>query len=206
MWPFNVKSKRRFTANLAPGAPAEVRELLAMLDRLRDRCRNPESIQLRPCLSEEKISLFESFYGVQLPEEYRNFVKYAGDGGIGPDFGIFPLRDTVPVGHEAFPPSILPDEAAKCIPLLATPFPYTAEVTEEQFQDTDESDPFWDHFLSVRGCLQIVESGCGRGYLLVVNGPAAGTIWIRGDDGFYPEGVKFYDWYRCWLEAAIKDC
>ncbi|MCH2045894.1 MAG: SMI1/KNR4 family protein [Saprospiraceae bacterium] len=46
-----------------------------------------------PCLSEKEISHYEEKLGIQLPSDYRNFIKYIGNGGAGPQQGVLPLAE-----------------------------------------------------------------------------------------------------------------
>jgi hypothetical protein len=48
--------------------------------------------ELEPALSEGQVRLFEQRYNVTLPESYRSFVTAVGDGGAGPQHGLWPLN------------------------------------------------------------------------------------------------------------------
>ena len=52
--------------------------------------------QLGPRVSEEAISAFEAHFGVSLPEGYRDFLLWIGDGGAGPFYGLYPLKEVDP--------------------------------------------------------------------------------------------------------------
>ena len=52
--------------------------------------------QLGPRISEEAISAFEARFGVSLPEGYRDFLLWIGDGGAGPFYGLYPLKEVEP--------------------------------------------------------------------------------------------------------------
>ena len=52
--------------------------------------------QLRPPASEKAIAAFETRFGVSLPEGYRNFLLWMGNGGAGPFYGLYPLKEVEP--------------------------------------------------------------------------------------------------------------
>ena len=47
--------------------------------------------RLGPPLDEATLVRFESAFGVQIPEDYRSFLKHVGDGGPGPGTGLHAL-------------------------------------------------------------------------------------------------------------------
>lgn len=52
--------------------------------------------RLNPPATEEWIAAFEARFGVTLPEGYRDFLLWMGDGGAGPFCGLYPLKATEP--------------------------------------------------------------------------------------------------------------
>jgi hypothetical protein len=48
--------------------------------------------QWNPPASVEEVEEFEQKIGVRLPEEYRDFLLLAGNGGAGPYYGLFSLQ------------------------------------------------------------------------------------------------------------------
>lgn len=48
--------------------------------------------KLNPVTTIEKVEEFEEKYGIKLPKEYVNFLTKIGNGGAGPDYGLFPLE------------------------------------------------------------------------------------------------------------------
>ena len=50
---------------------------------------------LNPCLSEEQVRESESRYGIDIPEEYRNFLLFMGNGGAGPAYGVFSPQNRI---------------------------------------------------------------------------------------------------------------
>jgi hypothetical protein len=178
-------------------------ELLERLKQRDGRCdrvfrASEHRYRLGPRLSIETVSAFEREHAITLPAEYRDFLLYAGNGGAGPDYGLVPLHDAVPR-----------DDAPAYRELLSQPFPYTVQLTPEEFAPLGDDDPLWDEFFSdrlIRGCLRLAHNGCNNWDLIVVNGPAHGTVWsdCRGScQGLVPQEKGFYEWYRDWLEQSL---
>ncbi|MDE7300391.1 MAG: SMI1/KNR4 family protein [Lachnospiraceae bacterium] len=68
--------------------------------------------QLKPPISEETIAAFETRFGISLPEGYRNFLLWMGDGGAGPFYGLDQLK--------AMEPCQLPDYSGGAVLPLGT--------------------------------------------------------------------------------------
>lgn len=74
----------------------------AILDRFRQRdprCQYNAShrhhYRLGPPLDEAALARYEAAFGVQLPADYRSFLKHIGDGGPGPGSGLHALSRVV---------------------------------------------------------------------------------------------------------------
>lgn len=52
--------------------------------------------RLNPPALEKTIATFETHFGVSLPEGYRNFLLWIGNGGAGPFYGLYSLGTTEP--------------------------------------------------------------------------------------------------------------
>lgn len=81
--------------------PAWVGKLRSQLKKAGERDRDlsrfgaySHKYQLDPPASEEAVAAFEARFGLSLPEGYRSFLLWIGDGGAGPFYGLYPL-DTV---------------------------------------------------------------------------------------------------------------
>jgi len=48
-----------------------------------------------PPLEEKRIREFEDYYEIELPKEYRAFIKKIGNGGAGPYYGISNLKKSI---------------------------------------------------------------------------------------------------------------
>lgn len=66
----------------------EVRALLEKARTADAECKQfgakHHQYKLNPPASLEEVEVFEESVGVTLPEDYRNFLLYAGNGGAGP--------------------------------------------------------------------------------------------------------------------------
>lgn len=104
-----------------------------------------------PPLLESELEAIESELGVRFPDDYRTFLTTIGDGGVGPGYGLLPVRKGIEERHvpiygldEAFEPPRSPRECLDlCMPGM--------------------------HLVTYDGCAYYTG--------LVVSGPAAGTMW-----------------------------
>jgi SMI1 / KNR4 family (SUKH-1) len=164
-------------------------------------------MRVNPPLSPEAVAAVEARLGVVLPEEYRAFITRIGDGGAGPAYGMFSLEQ-----------ALRATEVHRVPDLLAQPFRHVEAYDPE----TDpEWNAFWDRVdeggvseeeqdlfgvREQRGALMLCHEGCGYMHMLVVTGPARGTMWMDGrcsDYGFSPFNVTFLEWYERWLDDVL---
>ncbi len=59
--------------------------------------------QLEPPALKETIAAFEARFGVSLPEGYRNFLLWMGNGGAGPFYGLYSLGASEPCQLPDYP-------------------------------------------------------------------------------------------------------
>lgn len=159
-------------------------------------------------LSEAEILAFETVHQVSLPPDYRYFLRYLGNGGAGPDYGIFSLGtwegDKSWVGNDWL------------VGKLAEPFPHTTAWNPVPFDpekdEPDDSilDEIGEEYFAtkhVNGSMPIGTIGCGIWFILIVAGPEYGSVWIdrrvdwRGLSRVHP---TFSSWYLQWLSDAEK--
>ncbi|MDV6168793.1 SMI1/KNR4 family protein [Flavobacterium sp. DG1-102-2] len=168
--------------------------------------------QLNYPLSEKEILNFEKTNQIQLPIEYRNFIKDIGNGGAGPVYGIFRLQDwdlELDIENKNF---------------LNEKFPHTEKwnliFPENQNDEYDsESDAFvaWESECfserHIYGSIRICHFGCAIYYVLVVSGVEKGNIWVDAratDEGIYPvtsetkSRYNFAEWYNEWIADSLK--
>lgn len=134
-----------------------------------------------PALLSE-VEALEKTLGVTLPEEYRNFLLQAGNGGAGPAYGLFSVQE-IP-GWMDWP--LEPEE-----PPVLSPERDAADLS------TDEN---WR-----RGCMPIGSQGDTYFTALMLTGPHRGRVvyweW-EGSWAFFPEARTFLDWYQRWLREV----
>lgn len=113
--------------------------------------------RLAPPAGEEAIQVFELKYGIWLPEEYRNFLMLAGDGGAGPYYGIYGLR--------ALEQALKDDQDYS---LLSGPALYP-KMSDEDWDIAVKGQPF-------AGILPIGSQGCTHMTGLMLRGPYCGQV------------------------------
>lgn len=131
-------------------------------------------------LAAERVAAIEAAAGALLPADYRAYLTAVGDGGAGPYHGVLPLDH--PVQHALL--------AGAC-PLPAAP----AVV------DAPGLDPW-------RGVVALADLGCDQAALLVVTGPARGTVWADArvvGGGVVPLAATFTDFIGGGLAAAARN-
>ena len=97
--------------------------------------------QLKPPASEEAVAAFEARFHVSLPEGYRDFLLWMGNGGAGPFYGLYRLGEAKPGQLPDYPSgAVLPLGTQGCTLMtgLVLDGPDRGRVI---YYDTDECDP-----------------------------------------------------------------
>ncbi|MFY8000183.1 MAG: hypothetical protein ACOVSW_16430 [Candidatus Kapaibacteriota bacterium] len=130
--------------------------------------------RINHCLAEEEIAKFEQENDIQLPEDYRTYLKFFGDGGAGPHYGVIPLRKAA---CESFP--------------LDVPFkftlPYFPDVDVHQFFEYDHATRTPRYFFESREALIETIYGTEEAYQKATNYVDEKTL-----DAFTDEQYKEY--------------
>jgi len=156
-----------------------------MIERLHKKIRE-RGLSLAPPLVLAEVESFESFANIRLPSDYREFLLKVGNGGSGPpEFGLFPLDQTISNADFVLSPSM--------------PFPFTKAWVWEEGESSIEGSLDDVH----RGVLRLGTDGCGQYWTLVVLGPEHGKIWMQTDVGIQPlnPDMSFTQWYEAWLDG-----
>jgi SMI1 / KNR4 family (SUKH-1) len=141
--------------------------------------------KLNPTLTEEEIQAFEIEYGLNLPADYRSFVKFVGNGGAGPNFGIQMLRQSITESD------------------LSIPFP----LTKEQASEIDQN-PLHDWEFNtglIPGVLCLSTKTYAWPVYLILKGKAYGTVWTTNPSGDYSQlASTFLEFYKNWLRYCFE--
>ena len=143
--------------------------------------------EMFPCISETSLSEFEINNSVSLPNEYRQFLLHIGNGGKGPPFyGLEPLKTNS---------------------LINRIFPF--KVGQIWGDTLGEEDDEWVKIYdqSGNGQIHLGTDGCGIDYVLIVDGPDKGRVWISCEMGITPcdPPMTFLRWYERWLDGVQID-
>ena len=150
--------------------------------------------RLNAPLAEAELEAFEKRHGVRLPEDYRQFLLLAGNGGAGPYYGLGALVEF----DEWF------EEEDAEPGFVASPCPFVYEqVTSAAWREylpEDRSD--WG-----RGSIHICEQGCTYTARLVVSGASRGRVFnFDASHGpappYFVRDKNFIDWYERWVDEA----
>jgi hypothetical protein len=213
--------------------PAEVLEKLQLASELDIKRAafgaSTHKYKVNPPLSEAEIVTAEQKYSMQLPDDYRTFLREVGNGGAGPYYGLFKLgEEDDGHGHTTW-------ERGGLIGDLEAPFPHReawnlpdtfwaegpwsreyATVEEQdaagEAWDAQLIDSYWATSV-MNGAIPICHCGCARRQWLVLTGSERGNVWddMRVDNaGVAPliaEGgmhLDFAGWYLGWLDRILE--
>jgi hypothetical protein len=150
--------------------------------------------QLNPPLRPEDVDALERRHRFSLPDEYRAFITQIGNGGAGPDYGLFSLAASL--------------RESACA--LNRPFPFSTQAAQGVIAARRGGDRYAGVVPdeTTGGALAICDSGCAIFYYLVLNGEQRGTVW-HGREDWFPCFSKqgrqwtFLDWYEDWLDRWL---
>lgn len=156
--------------------------------------------------TEEELKQFEKKYTIALPVGYREFLKYAGNGGAGPYYGLEPLENSLFANLDNHENNLVNP---------SRPFLFVESWNMSSDKIMEDEDLYFGNQW-VNGLLRISNFGCGVSVNLVVNGAEYGHVWIddrSNDGGLYPDlyfgqtgRTTFLEWYELWLNKSIALC
>lgn len=174
-----------------------IRRILTKLEDVRRQglaCFGSDKHQFRlnPPLNEPEATAFERAHRIGLPEDYREFLTTAGNGGTGPYYGLLPL--------EQWDTAVLKE----LDDYLARPSPLRPNMPEG-IDWMESLDCRWEELF--QGTLALVSQGCAYYALLVVTGEYRGrVVYVNLDRAGVPYFVHhqdFLSWYERWLDELL---
>jgi hypothetical protein len=197
-----------------PGFHATLIELIDALAAGDPRCRRFGAAShrwaRRPVLTPARVAAIEAAAGVALPEDHRGYVIGVGDGGAGPYHGILPLdhpaQHAVLAGPCELPATPGGDERSEAIG-GGDP---AARGNDRPGGPAGEAGGAGDNVprgIDWRGVIAIADLGCDQVAVLVVDGPARGTVWAdarAAGHGVVPLAASFAELITAGLVAAAR--
>lgn len=157
------------------------------------------------------IHEFEQAHNVLLPEDYKSFLNKIGNGGLGPEYGLLSLYESIVDFKLQHKPEINISEEFKYKNYWNENWIDTINWEDGERPSATQLNQYMD-VEHISGCLQICHIGHGATYLLVVKGFEYGNIWIdeRADYGGLKPCLKkdgstctFIEWYLDWLDKTL---
>lgn len=129
-------------------------------------------------VSERRIKSYEAKHQIELPHEYRLFLKHFGAGGPGPYYGVREFSKVESYGVAG-----------------------RLEITESTPWPDNDDDPLWN----LPGLLYLATEGCAIDRFIEINGPQPGTMWVDAGPGSeLAKGDSFGTWYAAWLDRIER--
>ncbi|OWA33481.1 hypothetical protein B9G55_22750 [Saccharibacillus sp. O16] len=156
--------------------------------------------KLNEPLEPKAVEAFERKHGIELPEELTNFLTVIGDGGAGPQYGIYRLEQMEEESARLAEPCLLrpgfTDGEWRQLEALCEK---QAEQDGDEAYDADGQRMF-------QGTLCLGTQGCTYDTVLVLNGPYRGRIVYIDRDyqkPIFTYEENFLNWYEHWLDELI---
>lgn len=138
--------------------------------------------QLNRTLKEEEISQIESDNNIVLSKEYREILKYLGNGKAGCGYGLEKMN----------------------LKKINPPFIGTKKLLRN-WEDPKKVDEDMVDLNEISGYIKLFDYGCGLEYCLVVNGEDKGSLIFFDCDGRFEqiENKTILDTYEEWLDNSL---
>jgi hypothetical protein len=163
--------------------------------------------ELYPVVEADYLAEIEREANIVLPEEYKIYLTQVADGGAGPCYGLYPVKQAIERTMRQF------KSESEYLGEFFAPFPLPdADVAEYLRTAEEHSDDDFEAFPApdiLPGILYLAEYGCGGYYVLIVSGEQHGKVWFCHSDGYlnpcYSGGQQhsFFDWFERWLDTSL---
>lgn len=190
------------------GAPPEPPGAMVLLREL------AVAVPMGPASALSRESVERTLRGLETTPPSRRCVDWPGwrhhDGALAPvltDVVIAALETRIgplPPDYRDFLVNVGSSGAGPGYGLLSPIGDAQAELARGAFDGSDGSFPED----GPQGVLALAHGGCGVMWLLVLDGPHRGEVWLdaRSSDGAVRQvAPSFTSWYRDWLAAAVRD-
>ena len=188
------------------GQPAWAKRILKLLEQA--KAKDPDLVRFRAYshqyklsapASEEMIQEFEGQEGIRLPEEYRDFLLFVGNGGAGPYYGLY--------GVEAEKKELHGSHGSRLYQVREEPVIYPKMGSEDWDRVADPESRRKGGAHPYVGVLPIGSQGCTLMTGLMLAGPYRGQVVYYDEDfcgqPFFVREKGFLQWYERWLREVI---
>ena len=139
--------------------------------------------ELNKTLSDEEINKIEKDYQISISNNYKEFLKYVGNGGAGCGYGLERLE----------------------LKNINPPYIGTQKLLRN-WDDPRKIDCDMVELDEISGYIKLFDYGCGMEYCLIVNGEEEGGLIFFDCDGRFEkiEDKSFIDIYENWLDESLN--
>lgn len=208
----------------------KITELINLAREADKNCKefgaNKHRYKLNPVIPLSQIRDFEKRHKIKFPQGYVDFLTQVGNGGAGPDYGIYSLEEVEFQNYYNHSNAICHYTLVKNRPDYYT-LPYTVEGKEIMFNsqfikekwddlnnkldlaDKSGNDAEYDkiYIEAYNGLLEIVNSGCTGCVMLICDGDMCGEVLDFSHElDFMPSPLHmtFEDWMIKHFENVIE--
>lgn len=193
------------------GQPAWAKRILKLLEQA--KAKDPDLMRfgayshkykLSAPASEETIQKFEEQEGIRLPEEYRDFLLFVGNGGAGPYYGLY--------GVEVEKKELHDSHGSRLYRVQEEPVIYPKMSDEEWDRVADPNGMpgtgrrKGEEMHPYVGVLPIGSQGCTLMTGIMLAGPYRGQMVYYDEDlcgqPFFVREKGFLKWYERWLREG----
>ena len=188
------------------GQPAWAKRILKLLEQA--KAKDPDferfgayshQYRLAAPASEEQILKFEEQQGIRLPEEYRDFQLFVGNGGAGPYYGLYGVKAQEKELHDSHGSRLYRVQEEPVIYPKMSDEDWNRVADPEGRRKGEEVHPYV-------GVLPIGSQGCTLMTGIMLAGPYRGQVVYYDEDfcgqPFFVREKGFLKWYERWLREG----
>ena len=187
--------------------PPWAKRILKLLEQARKKDQNLERFgayshqyKLKAPASQEAIERFQQQQGIDLPKEYQDFLRWAGNGGAGPYYGIYGVKELEQKLKESHSSRLQSIRQEPVICPKMSGEEWERAVNPEGRGKGETVHPY-------AGVLPIGTQGCTLMTGIMTAGPYEGQVVYYDEDfcgpPFFVREKGFLAWYERWLREVI---